>query len=131
MHLIDQLLSFILPFLYLMILYAFSKIFFGQERKHEIKTRILLSMLLLGHGLELLIRQIYLKTMSLSSVFDTLSFLAFSVLLVYYLIERISDNQASGFFILIFTFFPVLIASFNPTWQWKDHFMNSIEVKIR
>lgn len=121
MYLIDRVLILILPFLYLMLLYGYSQIFFGHAPRYEHKTRVLFSLVLLIHAFELLLRQVYLKAMPLSSIFDALSFLAFSILLVYFLIERIYKNQASGFFILIFAFFPILIASFNPAWQQESN----------
>lgn len=121
MKLISEFLSYLLPPLYLIALYVYYKIFFGKERKYESKTKTILLTLLIIHSLEIILRHLYLKAMPLSSAFDASSFLAFSILLVYYLIENMFENRASGFFILLFAFFPVLISTFNHGWQRESN----------
>ncbi len=117
MQLVSSFLSYFIPLFYLFVLYIYFKIFFGQEKKLESQTQKLLLALLIVHGFEIILRQLYLKAMPLSSAFDASSFLAFSIVLVYYIIERSFRNRASGFFILLAAFFPALISAFNHDWQ--------------
>ncbi len=117
MRLFCEILSILLPIFYLGLVYVYYMIFTGKHKKYEQWTKTLLLGLLIIHGAEIVLRQLYLKSMPLSSTYDALSFLAFSVLLVYYLIERSFNNKASGFFIMIFAFFPAFIAAFNHHWQ--------------
>jgi ABC-type uncharacterized transport system permease subunit len=55
--------------------------------------------------------------MPLSSVHDAASFLAFSILLVYMIIEISLKNQASGLFILSFAFILELVSTYYLTWE--------------
>ena len=117
MSFLSQLLSYLLPILYLAVLFVYYRIYFKNERKYEDKTKIILLALLIVHGIEIILRQLFLKAMPLSSAFDALSFLGFSILLVYYIIENAFENRASGFFILLVAFFPVLVSAFQHDWQ--------------
>jgi len=121
MRLFCGILSYVLPLFYLILVYIYYNIFTGRKKKYEQWTRILLLTLLFIHGLEIILRQMYLKTMPLSSAYDALSFLAFSILLVYYIIERSFANRASGFFILLFAFFPALSSVFNQHWPVESN----------
>ncbi len=121
MQFVSQFLSYLLPVLYLILLYIYYNIFTGKNRKYESKTQTLLLVLLIIHGVEIILRQLYLKAMPLSSAFDASSFLAFSILLVYYIIERSFENRASGFFIILFAFFPALISAFNHVWEKESN----------
>ncbi len=117
MQIFCEILSYLLPIFYFGLIYVYYQIFTGRNRKFERWTKNLLLILLFIHGSEIVLRQIYLKTMPLSSTYDAISFLAFSILLVYYIIERSFNNKASGFFIMLFAFFPALIAAFNHHWR--------------
>ncbi|APF19428.1 cytochrome C assembly family protein [Caldithrix abyssi] len=114
-------LSYLLPVFYLIVLSIYYRIYFGNGRKYENRTKIILLLLIIVHGAEIVVRQLFLKAMPLSSTFDALSFLGFSILLVYYIIEKTFENRASGFFILLFAFFPVLISAFQHDWQAESN----------
>lgn len=116
-----EILNYLLPVFYLILIYIYYNIFTGRKKKYEQWTKSLLLTLLVIHGLEIFLRQLFLKSMPLSSTYDALSFLAFSILLVYYVIERSFGNRASGFFILIFAFFPVLFSAFNHHWRSESN----------
>ena len=121
MQILSEILSYLLPVFYLVVVYVYFNIFTGRKKSYERITQKLLVALLFVHGFEIILRQLYLKTMPLSSVYDASSFLAFSVLLVYYIIERSFANRASGFFIMLFAFFPALISSFNHAWHSESN----------
>jgi len=121
MQIFSQILSYLLPFLYLSVLLVYYRIYFKNERKYENRTKLILLGLIIIHGIEIVVRQLFLKAMPLSSAFDALSFLGFSILLVYYIIENTFENRASGFFILLFAFFPVLVSSFQHDWHAESN----------
>ena len=121
MQIFSQILSYLLPVFYLIVLIIYYRIYFGNERKYENKTKIILLSLITIHGVEIVVRQLFLKAMPLSSAFDAFSFLGFAILLVYYIIENTFENRASGFFILLFAFFPVLFSAFQHDWQAESN----------
>ncbi len=113
----SQILSYILPVMYFMVIYLYFMIFSGKEKKLLNKTTPFLIILLIVHAIELGSRHIALKTMPLSTAHDAFSFLAFSILLVYMIIELSLNNRGSGIFILSFAFLLELISTFSLTWQ--------------
>jgi ABC-type uncharacterized transport system permease subunit len=121
MKLTSEILTLILPVLYLIVIYVYYRIFFGKERNLSRYTVPLLLTLILVHTLEIIIRLIGLKAMLFSTAFDALSFLAFSILIVYIIIERTTKSQASGLFILSFAFLAEVISSFNHTWKMETN----------
>ncbi len=117
MKMMSQILSYILPALYLIVIYLYYTIFSGRKKNLVSKTTPFLVMLLVIHTAELISRHLSLKTMPLSTTHDAFSFLAFSILLVYMIIELSLNNRGSGLFILSFAFILELISSFNLTWK--------------
>ena len=103
MKLASEILSLILPVFYLVVIYVYYRIFFGKQRHLSRLTVPLLLGLVLLHSVEIIIRLIGLKAMLFSTAFDALSFLAFSILIVYIIIERTTKSQASGLFIMSFS----------------------------
>ncbi|NIO00787.1 MAG: hypothetical protein GTO42_01395 [Candidatus Latescibacteria bacterium] len=114
---LSQILSYILPVFYLCAVYIYYNIFFGKKKELENKTFPILIALLISHAAEIAIRLSSLRAMPFSTAFDALSFLAFSILFIYLLIESGIKNKASGLFILSFAFLLQLISSFNHTWE--------------
>ncbi|HGY55921.1 MAG TPA: hypothetical protein ENK44_09475 [Caldithrix abyssi] len=112
----SQVLSYILPVMYLLVIYLYYTIFSGKTKSLLNKTTPILIGLLLIHAIELSTRHIALKTMPLSTAHDAFSFLAFSILFVYMIIEMSLNNRGSGIFILSFAFLLELLSSFNLTW---------------
>ncbi len=121
MQTFSEILSYLLPVFYLTVLFIYYRIYFGNDRKYENKTKIILLGLIIIHGIEIIVRQLFLKAMPLSSAFDAFSFMGFSILLVYYIIESTFENRASGFFILLFAFFPVLFSAFQHDWKAESN----------
>ena len=114
---ISQFLSYILPVLYLSVIYVYYLIFSGKKKVWAGKTTLFLGILLIIHGFEIGLRHAVLKTIPLSTIHDALSFLAFSILFVYMILELRLKNRGSGIFILFFAFILELISSFNLTWE--------------
>jgi HemX protein len=109
--------SYLLPLFYLGIVIFYYRIFTGKIKTRLSKTTPFLVALLIFHIVELAIRTYALNTMPLSSIHDAASFLAFSILLVYMIIELSLNNRASGLFILSFAFILEVISTFYLTWE--------------
>ena len=117
MKIFSIVLSYALPFLYFGVIYLYYNIFRGRKKSLTARTTPVLSVLALLHFSEFVTRHLTLKTMPFSTVHDAFSFLAFSILLVYLIIELSLNNRASGFFILSFAFFMEVISSVNMSWK--------------
>jgi ABC-type uncharacterized transport system permease subunit len=92
-------------------------IFAGKKKAWTYKTTLFIGILLIIHGFEIGLRHAVLKTIPFSTVHDALSFLAFSIMFVYMILELRLKNRGSGIFIVFFAFIIELIASFNLTWE--------------
>ncbi|MBN1406922.1 MAG: cytochrome c biogenesis protein CcsA [Calditrichaceae bacterium] len=117
MKTISYTISYLLPLFYLAVVILYYRIFTGTIRTHPNKTTPFLVGLLIIHILELAIRTFSLSTMPLSSIHDSFSFLALSILFVYIIIELSLNNRASGLFILSFAFILEVISTFYLTWE--------------
>jgi len=114
---ISQFSSYILPFLYLGVIFIYYLIFSGKKKNPGINTTVALGILLVIHAVEIITRNIALKTTPLSTTHDALSFLAFSILFVYIIIEITLKNRGSGIFLLTLAFVFELISIFNMSWE--------------
>lgn len=117
MKLISQILSYMLPAFYLIVIYFYYTVFIGRHKSLAKKTTVFLILLAFLHLAELVSRYMLLKAMPFSTPHDAFSFLAFSILLVYIIIELSLNNRASGLFILCFAFVSELISTFHLTWE--------------
>lgn len=113
----SQFLSYILPLLYLAVIYVYYLIFAEKKKSWTNRTTLFLGVLLIIHGFEIGLRHAVLKTIPFSTMHDALSFLSFSILFVYMIIELRLKNKGSGIFILSFAFLLELISTFNLTWE--------------
>ncbi|MFH1006178.1 MAG: cytochrome c biogenesis protein CcsA [Candidatus Latescibacterota bacterium] len=117
MKTMSQGLSYLLPVLYLMVIYVYYTIFSGRNKRLGKRTTPFLILLVLLHMAEIASRHILIQAMPYSTSHDAFSFLAFSILLIYMVIELSLRNHASGIFILCFAFIPALISTINVTWE--------------
>jgi len=117
MKILSLVLSYILPFLYLGVVYLYYRIYNGKQKNLITKTTPILFILVLIHLTELVTRHLALGTMPLSTMHDAFSFLAFSILIVYTIIELTVSNRASGLFILGFACVLEVLSSFNLSWE--------------
>jgi ABC-type uncharacterized transport system permease subunit len=116
MEALGRVLSYILPVLYLTVIYLYYIIFSGKNKRLAGKTTIILFFLLAIHGAEIIIRNIALNTMPLSTAHDAYSFLAISILFVYMIIEMGLSERGSGLFILSFAFILEVISLSYLSW---------------
>lgn len=117
MKIVSQILSYLIPLFYLIVVLIYYTIFLGKKKALEFRTTPLLVSLLFAHACEIATRLLTLRTMPLSTVFDALSFFSFSILFIYILIESSIKNRSSGFFIILFAFLLKLISSFSYSWE--------------
>jgi ABC-type transport system involved in cytochrome c biogenesis permease subunit len=121
MRLFSQAISVLLPVFYLIILFIYAIIFFTKNKKLARRTDQFLLALIFFHGLEILLRSITLTAIPLSTIFDALSFFAFSILVIYYLIEISLKNKTTGFIVLLLPFLLQLISSMLYQWQLSSN----------
>src|ERR1051326_7588780 len=104
-------LELLLPLLYFATIWAYAKAFFSNIKFAEsIKTPLLLATL--GtHALYIILRTIAFHHPPITSVFEILSLIAFTVVLVYSYIEMRTKTTTTGYFILILPFFFQVVSS--------------------
>ena len=117
MKVLSQIISYSLPILYLLVIYVYYLIFSEKNKSLVHKTTPILLVLVIFHIIEMVTRNIALNTMPLSTMHDTYSFIAFSILLVYMISELGLSNRGAGLFILSFSFVLELLSAFNMSWQ--------------
>lgn len=114
---IGQTLNYLLPALYLGVTYFYYMIYTGRSREWAMKSSWVLAILLIINGTEILIRNLVLGTMPLSNAHDAYSFLAFSLLFVYLIIEMGMKEKGSGLFIMFFGFLLQVVALRYLSWE--------------
>ena len=114
---LGQVLSYLMPVLYLVVIYLYYIIFTGKNKRLASNTTYFLAILLIAHSSEIFIRNITLNTMPLSTAHDAYSFLAISILFVYMIIEMGMSERGSGLFILFFAFILQLLSINYLSWE--------------
>lgn len=100
-----------LPALYFVTIWAYARSFFsGTRLAGAFKTPLLLLTLLL-HGLYIGLRTAEFSHPPITSLFEILSLIAFTISLVYAYIELRTKNNATGYFILMLPFFFQTVSS--------------------
>ena len=111
MRFIISLLRILLPLLYFGTIWAYARAFFsGLKIAESVKTPLLLLTLML-HAVYAVARTAALGHPPITSIFEILSLIAFTVGVVYAYIEMRTKNTATGYFILMLPFFFQLISS--------------------
>ena len=100
-----------MPILYFALVWTYGKSFFRDlVWANRIKTRFLLTVLAV-HLLYLVARTVSFSHLPVTSIFEILSMLAFSVAVTYGVIEQRSKTKETGYFILNIAFFFQLASS--------------------
>ncbi|MCK5620211.1 MAG: cytochrome c biogenesis protein CcsA [Candidatus Krumholzibacteria bacterium] len=110
-------LSYLLPALYFCAVLLYFLIFFRKKKHLEYLTTYFLGVLVAVHVVNMTIRWFALHVVPVSTVFDAMSFLAFAILVVYFIIELSIKNKASGFFIMSFAFVAEVTSAINYNWK--------------
>ncbi len=101
----------LLPLLYFVTIWAYARAFFSSIKSAEhVRTPMLVTTLLV-HALYITLRTAEFHHPPITSVFEILSLIAFTVALVYSYIELRLKIKATGYFILILPFFFQLASS--------------------
>ena len=117
----SQILNYILPLLYVGTIIAYYFIFFHKKKELERHTTPILLFLLLFHGISIVFRLVSLQMLPLTTIFDSFSFLAFSIVAVYLVIELSIQNKSTGIFVLTLAFIFKTISAFHFTWHIKQN----------
>ena len=104
-------LEILLPALYFGTIWAYAKAFFSGVKQAELVKSPLLIATVAVHALYITARTLEYSHPPITSIFEILSLIAFTVALVYTYIEFRTENRATGYFILIFPFFFQLVSS--------------------
>lgn len=111
MRFLVNLLEILLPFFYFCTIWAYAKAFFSNLKVAERWSgRFLLSTLLV-HTMYIVLRSVEFQHPPITSIFEILSLIAFTVLVVYTYIELRTKNLSTGYFILMLPFFFQLVSS--------------------
>ncbi len=104
MHLITSVLQVLLPVFYFVTIWMYARSFFSNIRQATaLRTPLLVSMLSL-HALYILLRSVEVGHPPITSIFEILSLIALTIVIVYTYIEVKTQNKSTGYFILILPF---------------------------
>ncbi len=117
MKLISQIMNYLLPLLYLGAVTIYYSIFFNKKKELERYTIHVLIFLIAFHGISIIFRLLALQMLPLTTIFDSFSFLAFSLLAVYLPIELSIKNKSTGIFVLTLAFIFKTVSSFHFKWN--------------
>lgn len=101
----------LLPALYFSTIWAYAKSFFSNNQRSLAMCRPLLVSTISLHALSILLRTATFGHPPITSVFEILSLIAFTITLVYAYIEIRTQNRSTGYFILMLPFFFQLLSS--------------------
>jgi ABC-type transport system involved in cytochrome c biogenesis permease subunit len=104
-------LEILLPVLYFGTIWAYARAFFSGLKQAELLKTPLLIVTVAAHALYIVARTVEYSHPPITSIFEILSLIAFTVALVYAYIEMRTENRSTGYFILIFPFFFQLVSS--------------------
>jgi len=106
-----SLLQILLPFLYFCTIWAYAKTFFSNLKTAERWSGRLLISTLITHATYIVVRSIEFQHPPITSIFEILSLIAFTVLVTYTYIELRTKNVSTGYFILMLPFCFQLVSS--------------------
>src|SRR5260221_146481 len=111
MRTLITLFNLLLPFVDFVTIWAYARAFFSNVRWAERWRTPLLFLTLVMHGATIILRTAEYHHPPITSVFEILSLIAFTVVLVYSYIELRLKIKSTGYFILILPFFFQLVSS--------------------
>jgi len=101
----------LLPGLYFITIWAYAKAFFSGIKVAEMSKVPLLAATIATHCCYVVARTILLHHPPITSLFEILSLIAFTISVAYAYIELRTRNRETGYFILILPFFFQLVSS--------------------
>lgn len=100
MVLLLEFLAVVLPLVYALLCGAYALVFFRDEPAVARALKPTLTTVLLLHALYVVLRIMLFRHFPLATVFESLTMIAFALVFVYWIIERIVRNQNTGVFVL-------------------------------
>jgi ABC-type uncharacterized transport system permease subunit len=116
MKMFSQIISYLLPVLYLGVMYLYYLLFTAKNKSLVQRTTLILGILAFIHLVEIVTRNLALNTMPFSTAHDALSFIAFSILFVYLISELGMQHRGAGLFILSIAFILELFSIIHMNW---------------
>jgi len=95
---ISQILSMLLPVIYLIVVFIYAHIFFKRNKNLENKIPLMIILLIIIHTAQLILRGMAIGTLPLVTKFDALSLLAYAIVILIMIIEFSSENKITIFF---------------------------------
>jgi len=111
MNTLLEILTYALPIFYFVTVWLYAKGFFGDERLADRLKTPFLGVTLLLHILYFVIRTNSLRHPPITSIFELMSVLAFSIAVAYFYLETRTKVRGTGYFILNLSFFFQLLSS--------------------
>lgn len=121
MKTISQIISILLPVIYLIVVFLNVYIFFGRNKKLENRVPIMIIVLIVIHATHLILRGLAIETFPLVTKLDALSFLAFSIIILILIIEITSDNKTTILFAVFLSLIIQTISSLFYSWELTQH----------
>ena len=121
MKTISQIFSFILPVIYLLVVFLNAYIFFGRNKKLENRVPIMVFLLIVIHAIHIILRGLAIETIPLVTKLDALSLLAFAIVVLILIIELTSKNKTTIFFAVLLSFIIQTTSSIYYSWNLTPH----------
>jgi ABC-type transport system involved in cytochrome c biogenesis permease subunit len=111
MNSIIDLLTIVLPFLYGIVVWAYAKKFFKDVPEHRNFQPFFLIPTVMIHGIYLFLRTIEFDHVPITTVFEIMTMISFSIVVVYLIVEYTINVKGTGFFILLLALLFQIISS--------------------
>jgi HemX protein len=121
----SQILSMLLPVIYLFFVFIIAYIFFGRNKNLANKIPLMIIILIVVHSVQIILRGIAIEMLPLSTKFDALSFLAFTIIILTLIIEFSNKNKTILYFAVLLSLIIQSISSMFYSWNLTPHPMLS------
>ena len=118
---ISQIISFLLPACYLIVIVLNAYIFFGRNKKLENTIPYVILSLICFHVFHIVFRGIAINALPVATKMDALSLLALAVISLILIIEMSSENRSSILFAVILSFIIQIFSSLFYSWKLVPH----------
>ena len=117
----SQMLSMLLPVIYLFFIFIIAYIFFGRNKNLENKIPLMIIILIVVHSAQIILRGMAIEMVPLSTKFDALSFLALAIVILILIIEYSNENKTIVYFAVLLSFIIQSISSMFYSWNLTPH----------
>ena len=121
MILTSQIFSYLLPVIYLLVIYFNFNVFIERNKHLESKLNFVILFLVFLHTAQLILRGLAIETLPLVTKFDALALMACANIILVLFIESSSENKSTMFFAVILSFIIQTISSIFYNWNVIPH----------